>query len=463
MTSDEFGMTVLRALPYEPTEQQMLVIAAMARFIAAPIDSDDRVFILNGYAGTGKTSLTGAVVQALGAWGRQSVLLAPTGRAAKVFGAYAHRQAHTIHRQIYRLTSTGVETVANNLTGAVFIVDEASMIGETDGLNSLLDDLIFHVYSGIGCRLILLGDTAQLPPVGSHRSPAMDPDVLRAKGLKVSRAVMTATVRQSARSGILYNATLLRRYLAAEKLPALPTLRATGFKDVEVVESEELGDTMGADYNSDGMEETILVTRSNSRATAYNEAIRRMILQVEEELIIGERLMIVKNNYKWTKEVRGVDFIANGDMAVIDRVYGVEKRYGLRFADVSLLLPDRDVTVDCKIMLDPLTDNYPAMDPHKSVLLRDAVLAEASGGMELSYTAAMRILKDNPYYQALQVKYAYAVTCHKAQGGQWKNVYVDLAYIPEDYDTRELYRWLYTAVTRATHRLAFINPAIEVK
>lgn len=466
MTAEDFARAALKALAYDPNEQQTMVLAALSRFVAAPQDAENRVFILNGYAGTGKTSLTGAVVRALDSFGRKSVLLAPTGRAAKVFGSFAGRRAYTIHRRIYRGAGPdntfSTEIAENRLRNAVFIVDEASMIGSGNAAGSLLDDLIEHVYSGTGCRLILLGDTAQLPPVGSATSPAMNPEHLRSRGLKVSRAVMTMTVRQAARSGILYNATNLRRAMTLPALPP-PSLRASGFRDVTLVPSEELLDYIAADYNADGMENTILITRSNSRAVRYNAGIRYHINMCDEELMAEERLMIAKNNYFWTKDTPGIDFIANGDMAVVERIYSTESRFGLRFADVCLRLPDRDTTVDCKIILDTLHSEHPALEPEKGTMLAEAVLAQASGGAHLSRTAAMKILRADPYAQALQVKYAYAVTCHKAQGGQWKNVYVDLTGMPPDADELSYYRWLYTAVTRATTNLNLISPIIGIR
>ncbi|RXI24042.1 MAG: ATP-dependent endonuclease [Candidatus Amulumruptor caecigallinarius] len=464
MDAEQFALTALRSLPYDPNEQQLTVLAALSRFITMPFDGSDRVFVLNGYAGTGKTSLTGAVVKALEAFSRPVVLLAPTGRAAKVFGRFAGRQAYTIHRHIYRTSSLGEYAAGindNKLTGAVFLVDEASMIGDGGMDRNLLEDLIHYVYGGIGCRMVLIGDTAQLPPVGADESPAMQPEVLRGYGLKVTRAVMTETVRQSRLSGILWNATWLRKALRQPVLPP-PVMLTSRFDDVREVEGEELADAISSDYSRDGVEQTIVVTRSNNRATRFNLSIRTLINMSEEELVRGERIMVAKNNYHWTHQIPGVDFIANGDMAVIESIHGLESRYGLRFADVTLTLPDRDAVVDCKIILDALVTDAPALDGDKLMRLRDGVLAEHGGNM-LSPSAAVRILRGDPYFNALQVKYAYAVTCHKAQGGQWKNVYIDLGYVPEDTPGKDFYRWLYTAVTRATGRVNLISPVIETR
>lgn len=464
MDAEQFAITALKALPYDPNEQQMTVLAALSRFIAMPFDGSDRVFVLNGYAGTGKTSLTGAVVKALEAFHRPVVLLAPTGRAAKVFGRFAGRQAYTIHRHIYRTSSLGEYAAGvneNRLEGAVFLVDEASMIGDGGMDRNLLEDLVQYVYGGVGCRMVLIGDTAQLPPVGAEESPAMQPEVLRGYGLKVTRAVMTETVRQSRMSGILWNATWLRKAMRQPVLPP-PVMLTSRFGDVRTVDGEELADAISDDYARDGEEQTIVVTRSNNRATRFNLAIRTLINMSEEELVRGERIMIAKNNYHWTRQTPGVDFIANGDMAVIEAIHGLEKRYGLRFADVTLSLPDRDVRIDCKIILDALVTDAPALDGQKQIWLRDGVLAE-NGGSMLSPSAAVKVLRADPYFNALQVKYAYAVTCHKAQGGQWKNVYVDLGYVPEEIPGMDFYRWLYTAVTRATGRLNLISPVIETR
>ena len=465
MDSNEFAERIYLNLPYDPNSQQIQLIAALAQF-CSPQMRDMSVFLLAGYAGTGKTSLTGALVRALREINVPVVLLAPTGRAAKVFGAFARYPASTIHRRIYRgneagLMTFGGEVAENTLENAVFIVDEASMIGDGRGAGDntdLLEDLIQYVYSGPGCRMILLGGTAQLPPVGCSQSPAMNPDVLRGYGLHVTRAVMTEVVRQKARSGILYNATWLRRAMLREPLPQ-PKLTLDRFPDALTVAGEELEDTISAAFNKYGVGETLLVTRSNKRAVQYNLAIRSRILGMEEELVRGDRLMVAKNNYLWSAKVRGLEFVANGDMAEVESITGTEERYGLRFADVRLRLPDRDISLDCKIMLDTLTGDAPALEQLRfnelyNRLLNDPELFPPA----MSVKARMRCLRSDPYLNALQVKYAYAVTCHKAQGGQWPAVFVDIGYVPPEGAGLDLYRWLYTAVTRATTRLYVINP-----
>lgn len=471
MTIREFAERVVMNLPYVPNQQQVQLIAALARF-CSPSSPSDSVFLLNGYAGTGKTSLTGALVKALNEAGVTSVLLAPTGRAAKVFARFAKHPAYTIHRKIYRAhalgdVSSSVSAIAENRhVNTVFVVDEASMIGAGNGNeygSNLLEDLIHYVYSGHNCRLILLGDTAQLPPVGCDESPAMSVSKLRSYGLRVTRAVLTETVRQASDSGILYNATKLRRAMLVEPLP-VPALYVSRFDDVEPMSGELLPESLSDAYGRDGVEETILITRSNKRAVQFNQAIRANILYREEELAREELLLVSKNNYFWSAKVKGMDFVANGDVAVIVKVYGVEYKYDCRFADVRLLFPDRDVEFDCKIILDTLYSESPGLDPQKmEILYRQCLYDEELFAEDTPMAIRLKGLKANPYFNALQVKYAYAVTCHKAQGGQWRNVYVDMGYIPPEVQGMEFYRWLYTATTRATTRLYYLNPGIEMK
>jgi exodeoxyribonuclease-5 len=467
MTVTEFAQSVITQLPYTPNEQQRQVIEVLARFCSPAHNADgkDRVFILNGYAGTGKTSLTGALVRALHFAGLSTVLLAPTGRAAKVFSAFAGQPAYTIHRRIYRHSLNG-ETPGmqdNNSKNTIFIVDEASMIAGTDepsGLN-LLRDLIHYVYSGQCCRMILLGDTAQLPPVGCEFSAAMDLDALRSYGLTVSRATLTATARQHELSGILANATWQRRAMRQDPIP-MPQLYTRAYNDVHIVTGEDLPEVLDTAYRRDGIEETILVTRSNYRATEFNRAIRTEVLYLEEEIARGELMLISKNNYHWSKGVKGLDFVANGDIVSVERVHGTETKYGFRFADVTLSMPDREVQFDAKIMLETLNNDYAALPTERLKTLYNAILNDGDlFAAETPYETRIRALRTNPHWNALQVKYAYAVTCHKAQGGQWKNVVVDMGYIPPEAMGLEFYRWLYTATTRAREQLYFLNPASE--
>lgn len=466
----QFAESIVESLPFEPTHQQIGLIAALARYCSAATPSDT-VFMLNGYAGTGKTSVTGALVKALPLIGMRAVLLAPTGRAAKVLSAHANHPAWTIHRRIYRHASvaqgmTGVTGVAENRsTNTVFIVDEASMISaENNGGTNLLEDLIHYVFSGVNCRLILSGDTAQLPPPGSEESPAMSPDVLRSMGLRVTRAVITKTVRQSSRSGILYNATRLRRDMLLDPIP-VPRLVVSPFSDVSVTEGEDLQDALDSAYAENGVNDTLLITRSNKRAVQFNLAIRSSILDYETELVKGEPLMIAKNNYFWTREIKEVDFIANGDIAIVEKIYGTESRDGIRYADVALKLPDHGVTLDTKIMLSSLVSEAPGLDPE----LQRRHMESSLNNPELfapdtPYEQRFARLKTDPYFNALQVKYAYAVTCHKAQGGQWKSVFVDMGMIqPEALTSLDFYRWLYTAITRAVESVTYISPTLAVQ
>lgn len=467
MDINEFAERIFLNLPYDPTDQQISLIAALARF-CSPVSPGYSVFLLNGYAGTGKTSLTGALVRALREAEVPVVLLAPTGRAAKVFGRFAGFQASTIHRRIYRgtegmMNDFSADVADNPLTGAVFIVDEASMIGNGSGdpmSRNLLEDLIHYVYSGEGCRMILLGDTAQLPPVGCRESPAMSVEILKSFGLRVTKAVMTKVVRQRKRSGILYNATKLRKNMLLTPLPE-PELVIDRFPDVVSVSGEELEDEISASFTENGITETLVVTRSNRQATRFNLAIRANILYREEELSREELLLVAKNNYLWSARVKGLDFVANGDTAIVDAIYGTEEKYGFRFADVNLRLPDRDLSFECKILLDTLVSDTASLEPERYQSLYMSALNDPDlFTPSTPVRTRMRILRSDPYVNALQVKYGYAVTCHKAQGGQWKNVFVDVGYVPpEAYESLEFYRWLYTAVTRATDRLALINPS----
>ncbi|MDE6097391.1 MAG: AAA family ATPase [Muribaculaceae bacterium] len=462
MDSTEFAANVLLNLPFKANEQQVAVIAAMARF-CAPGARQDSVFILNGYAGTGKTSITGALVRTLASVGLKSVLLAPTGRAAKVFAAFAGHPASTIHRRIYRHNSAGINTggmpvqASNNASDTVFFVDEASMIGGPDSHGeSLLHDLVQYVYAGVNCRLILLGDTAQLPPVGAEKSPAMNPDVLRSFGLKVTRATMTEPARQGRLSGILYNATMLRRMMLRPDGLGLPAIRFTN--DVLAVSPEDLPEHIDRAYRSDGVSQTVVITRSNRTASDFNQGIRGQVLYYEDELLPDDLLAVAKNNYYWTRNTKGLDFVANGDTLVVRRIIATEQRYGFRFADVVLSPLDSELEFEAKIMLDTLRGDSAALPHARTEELYYAVMQDNSQWPEgMQMEQRLKQLKNNPYWCALQVKYAYAVTCHKAQGGQWQHVFVDMSYLPEDAASIELYRWLYTAVTRARKCLYIIG------
>lgn len=462
--SDGFFADVLRALPYEPNEGQVKVIAALAHFVL--YGNPRSMVLLNGYAGTGKTSLAGAIVKALSMQGIKTVLLAPTGRAAMIFSDYAGHTASTIHRKIYRqerYLSSGFTLAENKHTNTIFIVDEASMIANGGDLGAvasfgsgrLLNDLVNYVYSGQGCRLFLMGDGAQLPPVGQAVSPALDLKLLESFGLTIYSLTLKEIARQAAQSGILVNATILRQTLD-DGMPVAPQLRLDGFDDVKTVTGEFLLETIDDCYSRDGIDQTVIVTRSNRRATLFNMGVRNQILYREELLTAGDMLVVGKNNYFWAKDEKQVDFIANGDVVVVKRVWGeIEELYGLTFAQVTVALPDHDdIELDVKVILDSLTSDAPSLSREQTERLYNELMEELPGDKN----ARHRALQQDPYFNALQVKWAYAVTCHKAQGGQWMNVFVDLgAIMPEAFTTPDFLRWLYTAVTRARRRLFLVN------
>ena len=456
---------IKRKFLYKPTSEQENALKLLADFLLSP-DSDG-VFLLKGYAGTGKTSLVSALVKTLDELKQKCILIAPTGRAAKVFSHYAGHPAYTIHRRIYRQRSFSNEldnfTMNVNLhQHTLFIVDEASMIsneglsGNLFGSGRLLDDLIQYVYGGQGCRLILVGDTAQLPPVGEEESPALSADVLKGYGLSVTEQVLTQVVRQKLDSGILYNATELRIQMGGDCFGMMPRIRTEGFSDVRRITGADLIETINTCYDQAGMDETIIICRSNKRANLYNNGIRNTILYREDELNTGDILMVAKNNYFWGTDVKELDFIANGDIAEVRRVRRIHEMYGFRFADVLLSFPDYgDIELETKVLLDTLHSNSPALTKEESDRLFYAVLEDYQDIP--TKRERMKKMKADPWYNALQVKYAYAVTCHKAQGGQWKRVFIDQGYIAEDMLTPDYYRWLYTAFTRATETLYLVN------
>lgn len=459
------GQQIKTNFPYKPTFEQEKVLKILSDFLFCR--KMESLFLLKGYAGTGKTSLIGALVKTMDQLEQKCVLLAPTGRAAKVFSHYAGHPAYTIHKKIYRQKSFSNEmdnfSINDNLhQHTLFIVDEASMIsndglsGSVFGTGRLLDDLIQYVYSGQGCRLMLIGDTAQLPPVGEEESPALSADVLGGYGLEVYQGMLTEVVRQLHDSGILWNATELRRYISEEDFFSLPPIKVEGFPDIKVIPGNELIETITDCYDRVGMDETIVVCRSNKRANIYNKGIRNMILYREEELEAGDWLMVAKNNYFWTEGCKEIDFIANGDIAEVRRVRRERELYGFRFADVLLRFPDyNDMELEVKLLLDTLHTETPALPKDMNDKLFCSVLEDY---VDIpNKRERMKKMKADPHYNALQVKYAYAVTCHKAQGGQWKRVFLDQGYMTEDMLSPDYFRWLYTAFTRATETLYLVN------
>ena len=471
MIQDELKYRIVQALGLPPTPEQGQALDVFTQFMTDR--SDQVVMILRGSAGTGKTTLAGAIVKAMAALKQKLILLAPTGRAAKVFSLYAGHAAYTIHRRIYRQKSAGDLSSFNlndNLNrDTLFVVDEASMIanlglGESAfGSGCLLDDLMQFVYNGQNCRLLLIGDRAQLPPVGETESPALSAHVLRGYGMRVYETDLNQVLRQSEDSGILWNATRIRgawREERGERI-VLPRIRFQGFADIQVVTGDELIETLSSSYYHVGMDETIVITRSNKRANIYNQGIRNMVLDRDEELCRGDLLMIVKNNYFWTEGTKEIPFLANGDRAVVQRVRHVHELYGFRFAEVTMTLPDYDdYELTATICLDTLTTEAPALTREQQEQLFDAVMSDYADIPQK--TERIKKLKGDRYYNALQVKFSYAVTCHKAQGGQWAHVYLDQGYMTDDMLTPDYIHWLYTAFTRATGMLYLVNwPAAQ--
>lgn len=458
---------LLNSLPYTPTAQQSMLAKELARYISEANESE--LFILRGYAGTGKTTMVAALSDVLPKYKFKVVLLAPTGRAAKVLAGYSNKPAFTIHKKIYRPNSVpggGVKfALSGNMhTNTVFIVDEASMIGSDANekslfeSNGLLHDLIEYVFQGDNCRLILVGDTAQLPPVGMDESPALDKDFLN-KIFTVSAVgvELTDVVRQKRESGILYNATELRTILNDE-VSQIPHILLNSFKDIVRVEGYELQELLESSYSRHGVEGTTLITRSNKRANAYNARIRAVIRQQFEEICGGDYLMAVKNNYYWLDGTTSkAGFIANGDIVRVEKVRNITEKYGLKFADAVVSMVDYpdEPAIEVKLLLSTLYTDGPALPYEDSNLFYQAVMEEY---MDIpNKWKRSQELKKNPFFNALQVKFAYAITCHKSQGGQWDHVYVEQGFAPDDIKKREFKRWLYTAMTRATEKLYLVN------
>ncbi len=455
---------ISRNFPHNPTDEQRKAIDSMADFLTS--NEDDSLLLLKGYAGTGKTSLVGAFVKTLAELKQKTVLLAPTGRAAKIFSNYAGQKAYTIHKRIYRQKTfsnepTGFLTAPNLHKDTTFIVDEASMItndsadGYFFGTGRLLDDLIQYVYSGERCRLMIIGDEAQLPPVMQIESPALNPAILQGYGLHVFSFQLTNVIRQQADSGILFNATRIREAIKAQQTDLFPKLRCSSFADFRNIKGEELIEEIDAAYNRDGIDETLIVTRSNNRATIYNNGVRNRILYREEELSAGDRLLVARNNYFWASNIQEMDFIANGEIIEVVKVRRTYEMYGFRFADIIARFPDHEIESEVKILLDTLQTNAPALPKELNDKLFYAVLEDYA---DITTKAGkIKKMKVDPHYNVLQVKYAYALTCHKAQGGQWLNVFVDFGYLTEEMMDESFYRWLYTALTRATQRVYLVN------
>ena len=448
-----------------PNEGQNALLDKLSRFIISPIER--KAFILLGYAGTGKTSMMAALVQAYKELQQKVVLLAPTGRAAKVLSRYAHTPAYTIHKFIYRQKKLGEEVFSLNdnlYTHTLFIVDESSMISgirdnQTFGSGILLDDLVKYVYSGDGCSLLLLGDNAQLPPIGTELSPALREEYMAKYSLNITTHTLTEVARQALDSGILSNATTLRHV-------ALNPHNSAGkdmweylkqSADLEMISGSDFIEKIEESYRDIGAEQTIILTRTNKRTNIYNQGIRARILWREEEIENGDRLMVSKNNYFWTEKYENLPFLANGDMLEISRLRNIREMYGFHFADAQLRALDYDWEIDAVIWLDTLHSDSPEMNNrlHRELFGR---IAEDYPELAHNRKKLIETIYQSPYYNALQVRFAYAVTGHKSQGGQWKHVYIDPYKGGELHaDEEGFYRWLYTAVTRASEKVYFIK------
>ena len=455
---------IAHALPFAPNQGQQELLSLLSSFLINGTSSDSterKAFILRGYAGTGKTSIMAAVVKAMEELRQPVVLLAPTGRAAKVLSRYASKAAYTIHKFIYRQRQLGIESFAlsdNLRKHTLFIVDEASMIsGQRDnptfGTGMLLDDLVSYVYSGEGCRLLLLGDDAQLPPVGSSLSPALDADYMAGYGLNVTTYTLTQVARQALDSGILQNATMLREQLAAHTAATEVWQESADFHELC---GQDFLEQLERAYREVGDEETIILTRTNRRTNLYNQGIRTRILWKEDEISTGDRLMVSKNNYFWTAQYDNLPFLANGDIFSIQRLRNTREIYGFRFADASLHALDYDWEIDAVLWLDTLTTDSPEAnyELQKTLFAR---IAEDYPELQHNRKKLTETIYQSPYYNALQVRFAYAVTCHKAQGGQWKRVFIDRGNVPDEQRDQNYTRWLYTAITRATEQVFLLK------
>lgn len=475
MIIDELKYKILQQFGFPPTQEQAHALEVFAEFLT---DRDPHaVMILRGSAGTGKTTLSGAIVRTLKEIRQKVMLLAPTGRAAKVFSLNSGSPAYTIHRRIYREKSfSGVEGQFNlndNLyTDTLFMVDEASMIanmglgGMSFGSGCLLDDLVHFVYQGRNDRLLLIGDKAQLPPVGEEESPALHAAMLEGYGLKVYECDLNEVLRQSEESGILYNATMIRQMITHDDITQLPKIHFAGYSDIKPMPGAELIEALADSYHHVGLDDTIVVTRSNKRANIFNQGIRNMVLDREEELSQGDILMIVKNNYYWMEEERKSNnklqsndipaFLANGDRAKVLKVRRRIDLYGFRFATLLLQFPDYDnYELEATVLLDTLTSEAPALTHEQQEQLFHQIEEDYQ---DIPLKAdRMNAIRQDQFFNALQVKFGYAVTCHKAQGGQWAHVYVDQGYMTDDMLNPDYIHWLYTAFTRATEMLYLVN------
>lgn len=460
---NEIRNLIMAHLPFVPNTEQAALVHSLAFFLDQ--QGGNEVFVLNGYAGTGKTSIMGAFVKTLKDLKKKSVVLAPTGRAAKVAAQLALGQASTIHKRLFRGNSADPSNSSfflapNTDTDTIFIVDEASLITDGSSLsNSLLQQLVRHVYSGSGCSMILVGDSAQLPPVGQTSSHAMEEQRLRSLGLQPIMFTLQQPARQAAESGILFNATNVRQFLLNNRSIENFSIYAKGFPDIRIVDPSEMLDELSSSWARVGKDEAIVITRSNYRANLINSTIRRYLLDAESPLVKGERIVISKNDYYWSKSNKLKNFLANGEIAEIEKLGPKTKKYGRWFAQADLSVQGIEESVSAQIMLRSLVAEGPQVPREEMERFYNRVLASTEGELSFKIKAAL----EDPFYNALQVKYGYCVTCHKAQGGQWKHVYIDLSGLPPDFSQSDFFRWLYTAITRATERIYFINSPFPIQ
>lgn len=459
--ADLIHRTALQALPFQALPQQDDVLRDMCAFVADGAPGD--VFVLNGYAGTGKTSLVGALIKAMDRLKRRVVVLAPTGRGAKVASGMSAHPASTIHRRLFRPDLSDplghrYVPATNQSKDTLFIVDEASLIADGGAVQgSLLAMLVKYVYSAPGCKMLMMGDEAQLPPVGQEVANAMNPTRLRELGLNPLPHVLDVSMRQNADSGIIHNATLMRHLLYHPDSEMRPYIDIAGFNDVRVISSRELPDELEDSFSRVGQEETLIITRANWRANDFNMAIRRQVFGMESPVERGDRLVITKNDYFWGKQNGRDSLIANGDMALVTWTGATEKAYGRYFTQVELQFADGRI-IQAPVMLRSLVAKGAGIPRAEMEQFYNRIAADAQGVLSERIAATL----NNPFYNAIQAKYAYCVTCHKAQGGEWKHVYIDMGGIDPENLGPEFYRWLYTAITRATERVYFINPTIPV-
>lgn len=462
MNQRDFYNLLVQQFPFETTQGQQTLLTKLAEFILGK--NSDHIFIIKGYAGTGKTTIVRSLVQSLPALNGKTVLLAPTGRAAKVLSNYTNKQAFTVHKKIYHkkpVYDGGFAfTLQQNLhTNTIFIVDEASMIANSGGLNSgrLLDDLVSYVFNGNNCKLILIGDTAQLPPVGLDVSPALDLELMKATYyFPVDSFELQEVVRQTKDSGILTNATSIRNQIKKNE-NLKPHFEVMGFKDIVRLNGDELEDALNDAYNKYGAEDAMVICRSNKRANIFNQQIRARIRWQENELSTGDYLMVVKNNYFWLPEESKAGFIANGDIIKLTSVGKIQEMHGFRFADVRMRMIDYpdEPELETRLLLDTIMSEAPALSQEDNKRLYESVLKDYSDVADRRMR--LKKVKEDPFFNALQVKFAYAITCHKAQGGQWPCVFVEQGYLTDEMINTEYLRWLYTAVSRATEKLYLVN------